>query len=58
VHNYSHSGKQLLEGVGGAPLTGSANYGYATVEQMASGGLRVRQYDYKTKQVVSTFTLP
>lgn len=58
VHNYSHSGKQLLEGVGGAPLTGSANYGYATVEQMANGGLRVRQYDYKTQKVVSTFTLP
>lgn len=58
VHKYSHSGKQLLEGVGGAPLTGTFNHGYATVTQLAGGGFRVRQYDYKTKQVVSTFTVP
>ena len=58
VHNYSHSGKQLLEGCGGAPLTGSANFGFATVEQKVDGGVRVRQYDSTTNQVVSTFTLP
>lgn len=58
IHKYSHSGRQLLEGVGGAPLTGAANYGYATVEQLAAGGFRVRQYDASTKQVVSTFTVP
>lgn len=58
VHNYSHSGKQLLEGVGGAPLTGSANFGFATVEQRLDGGVRVRQYDSTTNAVVSTYVLP
>jgi Calcineurin-like phosphoesterase len=58
VHRYSHSGKQLIEGVGGAPLTGTFNHGYATVRQLDDGSLRVRQYDYKTKQVVGSFILP
>ncbi len=58
VHKYLHSGKQLVEGVGGAPLTGTTNYGYATVHQLASGGLKIRQYDYKTKKVVGSYTLP
>ncbi len=58
VHNYAHSGKQLLEGVGGAPLTGTANFGFATVEQRLDGGVRVRQYDSTTNTVVSTYVLP
>ena len=58
VHNYTHTGKQLVEGVGGAPLTGSANFGFATVEQRLDGGVRVRQYDSTTSQVVSTYVLP
>lgn len=58
VHNYTHSGKQLVEGVGGAPLTGSANFGFATVEQRLDGGVRVRQYDSTTNAVVSTYVLP
>jgi hypothetical protein len=57
VHDYSHSGKQLLEGCGGAPLTGSANFGFATVEQRVDGGVRVRQYDSVSGAVVSTYTL-
>ena len=57
-HTYSHSGKQLIEGVGGAPITGSANYGYATVQQKASGGFTVTQYDYSTAAAVNTFTVP
>jgi len=58
IHKYSHSGKQLLEGVGGAPLSGTTNHGYATVRQLDDGTLRVRQYDYKTKQIVGSFILP
>jgi hypothetical protein len=57
THTYYHSGKMLVEGVGGAPISGSANYGYATVEQQATGGFRVRQYDYQTGQQVSTYTV-
>lgn len=58
VHKYLHSGKQLIEGVGGAPLTGVFNHGYATVQQRVDGGFRIRQYDYQTKQVVGSFTVP
>jgi hypothetical protein len=58
IHRYAHSGKQLLEGVGGAPLSGTFNHGYATVRQLDDGRLRVRQYDYKTKQIVGSFILP
>ena len=58
VHKYLHSGKQLIEGVGGAPLTGTHNHGFATVRQLAGGGFRIKQYDYKTKQVVGSFTVP
>ncbi len=58
VHNCAPSGKQLLEGCGGAPLTGSANFGFATVEQSLAGGVRVRQYDSTTKKVVSPYPLP
>lgn len=57
VHQYKHSGKQLLEGVGGAPLTGTANFGFATVQMRLAGGVIVRQYDSDTGQVVSSYTL-
>lgn len=57
THAWRHSGKQLIEGVGGAPISGSANYGYATVEQTASG-FTVTQYDYQTAQPVASFTVP
>jgi len=58
IHKYSHSGKQLLEGVGGAPRSGTFNHGYATVRQLDDGTLRVRQYDYETKKIVGSFILP
>lgn len=57
IHHYGHSGKQLLEGCGGAPLSGTANFGYAVVDQRLDGRVRVRQFDSTTSQVVSTYTL-
>ncbi len=57
-HTYSHSGKQIIEGVGGAPITGSANYGYAIVEQQGGGGFKVTQYDYQTAAPVNSFMVP
>ena len=56
-HTYSHSGKQAIIGNGGAPITGSENYGFATIDQQASGFV-VTQYDYMTAQPVSAFTSP
>jgi hypothetical protein len=58
THTYSHSGKRLTEGTGGAPITGSVNYGYATVEQLATGGFKVTQYDYMTNASVDSYTVP
>jgi hypothetical protein len=57
THTFSHSGTQLVEGVGGAPITGNAVYGYATVEQLNSG-FKVTQYDSARRAVVTTFTVP
>jgi hypothetical protein len=57
THTFSHSGTQLVEGVGGAPITGNAVYGYATVEQLPSG-LRVTQFDSARRAAVTTYTLP
>lgn len=57
THTFSHSGTQLVEGVGGAPISGNAVYGYATIEQLTSG-FRVVQFDSAARAVVSTFTVP
>jgi hypothetical protein len=55
---FSAASKQLVEGVAGAPISGSANYGYATVEQRPAGGFTVLQYDYQTNMPVGTYLLP
>jgi hypothetical protein len=55
-HTFSHSQKQVIIGNGGAPITGSVDYGYATIEQQTSGFV-VTQYDYMTAMPVSTFTV-
>jgi hypothetical protein len=55
---FSSSNKQLVEGVGGAPITSTANYGFATIEKNVGSGFTVRQYDYQTVQVINTYTLP
>lgn len=57
THTFSHIGNQLVEGVGGAPITGNAVYGFATVEQM-DGGFRVTQYDSARRAAVATFSVP
>lgn len=57
-HTVAQSGRQLIEGVGGAPITGNAVYGYATVEQLPSGAFQIVQWDYKARQAVATFNLP
>ncbi len=56
-HTFSHSQKEVVIGNGGAPITGSVDYGFATVQQQAAGGFVVTQYDYLTAMPVSTFTV-
>ena len=55
-HTFSHSGKQLIIGNGGAPLSGSGSYGFATIAQQASGFL-VTEYDYLNSTQIATFTV-
>ena len=58
THTFSHSGKELIEGTAGAPITGNASYGYATVDQLSDGTLRITQYDSKARKAVASYTLP
>jgi hypothetical protein len=55
--SFSPTKKMLIEGVGGAPLTGTSNYGYATFRQKGDGGFEILQYDYMTNQPVATWSL-
>jgi hypothetical protein len=56
THHFASSGKEIIVGNGGAPLSGGT-YGYATVEQQ-SGGFVVTNYDYSTAAPVSSVTIP
>jgi hypothetical protein len=57
-HTFSHSGNQVIIGNGGAPLSGTSTYGFATVAQQAGGGFLVTQYDYLNSNPIGTFTVP
>jgi hypothetical protein len=49
THTYSHpSTREVVMGNGGAPLTGSANYGYGLFTQRADGAIQVEMIDYST----------
>jgi len=54
---FTTGSKQIIIGNGGAPITGSAPYGFATVEKVASGW-QVKEYDYSTGLAVNTYILP
>jgi hypothetical protein len=56
THSYRASGKEIVVGTGGAPLSGGT-YGYATVEQTTSG-FQVTEYDYATAAAISSTTVP
>ena len=58
IHTFSHTGKQVMVGTGGAPILTGVPHGFATVEQLAQGGLKVTQYDSSTGLPVTSFTLP
>jgi hypothetical protein len=58
THTFAHYTKEIVVGNGGAPLTGTVNYGFVTVEQLAQGGFKITLYDYMTAMPVSSFTVP
>jgi hypothetical protein len=47
--------KEVVIGNGGAPLTGTSNYGYAIFQQRSDGTVRVDMHDYATKAIDSSF---
>jgi Calcineurin-like phosphoesterase len=59
THTYAYyaSEKQVVVGNGGAPLSGSVNYGYVIARQQANGLIVFNEYDYATNAVSSTFTV-
>jgi predicted phosphodiesterase len=59
THTYSHysSTKEVVVGIGGAPLTSGTNYGYALVSRNADGTLTVTVYNYQSHAVIDTFKI-
>jgi hypothetical protein len=59
THEYAYypSEKQLVVGNGGAPLTGSTNYGYVIARQQPGGAIQFTEYDYQTNAVNQTFSV-
>ncbi len=55
-HTYDHpSTKEVLFGNGGAPLSGSANYGYGVFTQRPDGAIVVDAVDYQSNQPDPSF---
>lgn len=50
THTYSHFGREVVVGNGGAPLTGGASYGYAVIQQRQDGAMQVDMVDWQTGQ--------
>jgi hypothetical protein len=59
THDYAHnaSNKELVNGLGGAPLTSGTDYGYTIVTRNSTGTLTVTTYDYQGGSVIDTFTI-
>jgi hypothetical protein len=64
THQYKHdytgdpSGRAIIMGLGGAPLTGNAAYyGYLTVAQQANGSLTVTVFDDGNGNMTDAFTV-
>jgi hypothetical protein len=56
THTYGRSGaKQVIIGNGGAPITGSGNYGWALLQQRPDGAIQVDMLDYQTSQPDTSF---
>ena len=57
ANNSTASHKEIIVGNGGAPITGSYNYGFVTIQQQAAGGFVVTDYDYQSMAALATFTV-
>ena len=59
THEYHHtsSAKEVIIGIGGAPLTSGTNYGYTIVSRNNDGTLTVTTYDYKSHSTIDSFKI-
>jgi hypothetical protein len=57
TYEYFSSEKQVIVGNGGAPLSGSVNYGYVIARQQSNGSIVFTEYDYQSNQAQNTFTV-
>ncbi len=55
THDVSKSGNRVVFGNGGAPLTGSGDYGYGLVTQRSDGDIIVDSIDYQTDAADPSF---
>jgi hypothetical protein len=59
THEYAHysSDKEIINGIGGAPLTSGTNYGYTIVNRNSDGTLTVTTYDYSSQSQIDSFKI-
>jgi hypothetical protein len=56
-HTFYHSGKTLVVGNGGAPISGNTPFGYALIDQQPDGTFVVTQWDYAGAQPIGSFVV-
>jgi hypothetical protein len=57
THLLEHSGHQIIIGNGGAPITGSSPFGFATVELIPGTGFRINEFDSSTAAVIRSYII-
>jgi hypothetical protein len=59
THEYAHEGsnKEIINGIGGAPLDSGTNYGYTLVSRNSDGTLTVGTFDYETGSAIDSFMI-
>jgi hypothetical protein len=59
-HLYQHDAatKEIIVGIGGAPLTSGTNYGYAIIARNPDGTFAINVFDYMTHAAIDSFTIP
>jgi hypothetical protein len=55
--SYSTGSREVIVGIGGAPLSSSVNYGYVIAEQQPNETIVFSAFDYATRAVFRTFSV-
>jgi hypothetical protein len=57
THTYRHDTKDVVVGIGGAPLSGAMNYGYVLANRRTDGAIEFTAKDYMTGMVFDHFAV-